>query len=56
MSTYLFFYTRKNQLPTGINISAISEIDAITKFTSEHQHDEIIYIAKQETLWSLQKM
>jgi hypothetical protein len=56
MSTYHIFYTRKDKLPTGINISAINEIDAITKFTSEHQHIEIIYIAKQETLWSLQKM
>jgi hypothetical protein len=56
MSTYHIFYTRKNQLPTGVNISAINEVDAITKFASEHQYDEIIYIAKQETLWSLQKM
>jgi hypothetical protein len=55
MSTYHIFYTRKDKLPTGINISAINEIDAIKKFTSEHQYDEIIYIAKQETLWSLQK-
>lgn len=56
MSTYHIFYTRKNQLPTGINISAINEIDAITKFSSEHKYDEIIYITKQDTLWSLQKM
>jgi hypothetical protein len=56
MSTYHIFYTRKDKLPTGINISAINEIDAITKFTSEHLHVEIIYIATQETLWSLQKM
>jgi hypothetical protein len=56
MSTYHIFYTRKDKLPTGVNISAINEINAIKKFTSEHEYNEIIYIAKQETLWSLQKM
>jgi hypothetical protein len=55
MSTFHFFYTRKNQLPTGVNIQADDEADALETFKHLHKYEDIIYITKLETLWSLKK-
>jgi hypothetical protein len=55
MSTFHFFYTRKNQLPTGVNIQADDEADALETFKHLHEYEDIIYITKLETLWSLKK-
>lgn len=55
MSTFHFFYTRKDQLPTGVNIQADDEADALETFKHLHKYEDIIYITKLETLWSLKK-
>lgn len=55
MSTFHFFYTRKDQLPTGVNIQADDEADALETFKHSYNHESIIYITKLETLWSLKK-
>lgn len=56
MSTFHFFFTRKNQLPTGVNIQADNEADALETFKHFHKYEEIIYMTKLETLWSLKKI
>lgn len=55
MSTFHFFYTREGQLPTGVNIKAENESDALKLFNIEYDYEDIIYITKLETLWSLKK-
>ena len=55
MSTFHFFYTRKDKMPTGVNIHADDEADALETFKHIHDYEEIIYMTKLETLWSLKK-
>lgn len=55
MNTFHFFYTREGQLPTGVNIKAENESDALKLFNIEYDYEDIIYITKLETLWSLKK-
>lgn len=55
MNTFHFFYTRKDQMPTGVNIHADDEADALETFKHLYDYQEIIYMTKLETLWSLKK-
>lgn len=55
MSTFHFFYTRKDKMPTGVNIHADDEADALETFKHLHEHEDIIYITKLNMLWSLKK-
>lgn len=55
MSNYHIFYTRKDQLPTGVTIKAQDANEALMNFMWAYDHEEIIYITKLDALWSLQQ-
>ena len=55
MNSFHIFYTRKDQLPTGVTIQAHDTNEALMNFMWAYEHEDIIYITKLDTLWSLQK-